>query len=183
MYKEMAPDVFYNPKPLTYDYGCVMIYFTFLNLTSLTMQLNHNHIYTIQNNRDMFGIEDKPHTTLLYGLHSNVDVKDVAEKLSDIEYSVCKVDNISLFQNKYDVLKYDVSGSGLYESNEMLKQFPHTTDYPTYHPHLTIAYLKSGTGDRYVRKFKKTSHQLRPNYLVYTTTTGKKYQIDIKVKK
>ena len=177
-WSEVKP-LIYNPNPPSYDYGCVMLYFTFYDLPIIHSQITPSHVYILQNDKSMFGLERTPHTTLLYGLHSNVNVEDVDKKLSDLKYSECLVDNISLFENKYDVLKYDVSGSSLHEANAILTQFPHTTDYPIYHPHLTIAYLKSGFGSRYVTRFKKTKYKLKPTHLVYTKPNGKEYQIDI----
>jgi hypothetical protein len=48
------------------------------------------------------------------------------------------------FENElYDVLKFDVKREkSLFDCNKDLMKFPHTTDYPDYHPHLTISYLK-----------------------------------------
>jgi 2'-5' RNA ligase len=34
--------------------------------------------------------------------------------------------------------------------NEKLSILPHTTDFPDYNPHITIAYVKKGKGKKYV---------------------------------
>ena len=159
-----------------------MLYFTFYELPYIHSQIMPSHTYILPNDTLMFGLERIPHTTLLYGLHSNVTVEDVATRLGDLQYSECLVDNISMFKKKYDVLKYDVSGSGLHEANTILTEFQHTTCYSIYHPHLTIAYLKSGFGGRYVTKFKNTKYKLKPTHLVYTKPNGKEYHIDIQIK-
>lgn len=181
IWREVKPLIF-KERGSSYDFGCVMLYFTFYDLHTMQSYISPSHLYILQNDKDMFGLESKPHTTLLYGLHDNVDITDVANKLDNIEYSACEVTNLSLFENKYDVLKYDVSGSNLHESNTLLKQLPNTNEYPIYQPHLTIAYLKSGFGDRYVKRLGKFNYTLKPSHLVYTTPNGKEYEIDIKVK-
>jgi hypothetical protein len=60
--------------------------------------------------------------------------------------------------DKYDVLKFDVryptkSGAFLHKINSKLQELPHTNGFPDYHPHSTIAYLKSGSGKKYIEKF------------------------------
>ena len=48
-----------------------------------------------------------------------------------------------------------------------MKRFPHTSDFPNYHPHMTIAYVKKGTGKYYIKDFKKEK-TLVGNELVFT---------------
>ena len=178
---ELNPIIFREKS--SYDYGYVMLYFRFNDLPSLHYRISSTHLYTLKNDIDKFGLDGNPHTTLLNGLEHNVDVSDVDRALENFEYSNCELSNISLFEKKYDVLKYDVSGSNLHESNKALSKLPHTTEYSVYRPHLTIAYLKSGLGERYVKRFKKTKYNLQPKHIVYTKPNGKEYKIDIKYKK
>jgi 2'-5' RNA ligase len=37
----------------------------------------------------------------------------------------------------------------------MTENFEYTTDYPDYHPHITIAYLKPGCGKKYAEELKE----------------------------
>jgi 2'-5' RNA ligase len=131
-----------------FEYGCVMLYFTFHEINKIHDAIDPNHIYTEEEDRS-YGLEDEPHTTLLFGLHPEVTTEDVKKVLDNYTYSTCKVHNASLFENpKYDVLKFDVKGDNLHETNKDLKQYPFTSDFPNYHPHLTIGYLKPGTGKK-----------------------------------
>jgi 2'-5' RNA ligase len=169
---------------LTYDYGCVMLYFSFPEINKIHDSINPSHIYT-EDGDTTYGLEDEPHTTLLYGLHNEVTLEDVSDVLDNYTYYTCKIHNPSLFENeKYDVLKFDVDGDNLHQTNADLKQFPFTSNYPNYHPHLTIAYLKPGMGKKYVdmlNKAKANEFWLAPQYAVYSEVDGTKTKINIRV--
>lgn len=99
---------------------------------------------------DTKGIEDEPHITVLYGLHTD-DVNDVKNVLKDFTGSITvKLGKISLFKNdKFDVLKIDVESDDLKKLNSIIKTLKNENKYPVYHPHLTLAYVKKGTCDKY----------------------------------
>lgn len=167
-------------KNQTYDYGCAMIYFNFPEINYLHKLIDANHIYT-EDGDGSFGLETEPHTTLLYGLHDVVSLDDVKGVFNNHTFHTCRIHKPSLFQNeKFDVLKFDVSGPSLHDANAQFRTFPHTNDYPDYHPHLTIAYLKPGFGQRYVRKLGQIEYMLKPIYGVYSEPTGTKTKIDLK---
>jgi 2'-5' RNA ligase len=76
---------------------------------------------------------------------------------------------VSLFENaKYDVLKFDVENPVLAEINTELSKLPHTTNFPDYHPHATIGYLKPGTGKKYVDLFNGDRHDVSAHKIVYS---------------
>lgn len=162
-----------------YDYGCVMLYFNFPEIKNIHSLINPNDIYT-EDGDSTFGLEENPHTTLLYGLHDDVTEDDVRNVVNDFNYGPCKLTNPSLFNSeKYDVLKYDVSGSNLHETNEELSKLPHTTSFPDYHPHLTIGYIKKGEGQKYADKLKELQFKLDPTHIVYSLPSGGEVNIII----
>jgi hypothetical protein len=79
-------------------------------------------------------------------------------------------------------LKFDIKGDNLHETNADLQQYPFTSNFPDYHPHMTIAYLKPGTGKRYVKMLKGIEYDLLPQYAIYSKPDGEKDKIKIKVK-
>lgn len=168
----------------TYDYGCVMLYFDFPEIQKIHKLISPSDVYTEEGD-NTYGLEDEPHTTLLYGLHEGVSNVDVDETLSRYTYYTCKIHNPSLFENeKYDVLKFEVEGDNLHETNADLKKFPHTTSFPDYNPHLTIAYLKKGEGRKYVNMLNKAGLNefwLAPQYGVYSKPNGGKSYIQIRI--
>lgn len=165
----------------SYDYGCVMLYFNFPEIKNIHERINSNDLYEEESDNS-YGIEHEPHTTLLYGLHDNVSLEDVKKAIDNITFSTCIIKNPSLFENeKYDVFKFDVSGEGLKQANEKLKNYPYTSDFPNYHPHLTIAYLKPGEGKKYEKMFKDLEYELVPEFAVYSKPDGTKEKIKINI--
>jgi hypothetical protein len=79
------------------------------------------------------------------------------------------------------VLKFDIKGDNIHETNKDLQQYPFTSNFPDYHPHMTIAYLKPGTGKRYAKMLKEFEYDLIPQYVVYSKPNGDKDKIKIKV--
>lgn len=166
-------------KKQTYDYGCVMLYFDFPEMENLHSQIDEEHIYT-EDNDNSYGLETEPHCTLLYGLHDNVSTEMVENIMKNYAFGSCTIKNASLFENeKFDVLKFDVEGDGLHDCNKDLCKFPHTTNFPDYHPHMTIAYLKPGMGKEYAEMFKDKVETLKPKYVVYSKADGGKDIIKI----
>jgi len=162
-----------KPKNV-HDFGCAMLYYDFPKMKELHECIEEGDIYTEEND-DSYGLEDEPHVTLLYGLHDGVDDEHVREICMSHKFENLLLENISSFENeKYDVLKFDVKGKGLHECNSKLANLPHTNDYPNYHPHSTIAYLKPGKSKGYIEKLKGASHQISPKMIVYSKPSGEK---------
>lgn len=164
-----------------FEYGCVMLYFDFPEMEKLHGKINSEDIYTKDGD---YGLETEPHTTLLYGLHSEVTDDDVKKVLARHSFGPCQISNASLFENAdYDVLKFDVDGNGLHECNKDLREYPYTTNFPNYHPHLTIGYLKPGTGKRNANLLEGKQYTLEPKYAVFSKTDGTKSKFKINEKK
>lgn len=179
-------------KPV-YEYGCVMLYFNPIkDFVSFQNNIKSDDLYTADDNGG-YGLETEPHCTLLYGLHEEVELKTIVEILNGITFGNCLVHNPSLFENeKFDVLKLDVTYPPapqyggikfLHTTNKELSKLPHTTSYPDYHPHMTIGYLKSGLGKKYVDELKTgvSAFVLKPTHAVYSQPDGTKTNIDIKL--
>lgn len=101
------------------------------------------------------GRETDPHVTVKYGLHTS-DAEDVASALKDESPISMKVGKASLFpatdKRQSDVIKFDVDSPDLHRLNAKLSKLPNTTTFPDYHPHLTVAYVKPGMGQKYLSK-------------------------------
>lgn len=170
-----------NENKQVYDYGCVMLYFNDDNIKEMYGKINPEDLYV---EGDGFGLETEPHCTLLYGLHPEVTLEDIESVLDNYTYYTCKAHNLSIFENElYDVLKYDIKGDGLRQTNEELKTFPYTSNYPNYNPHMTIAYLKPGKGKEYVENLTKEYSELlmSPQHVVYSTNDGTKNKINVRI--
>ena len=106
--------------------------------------------------KEQYGRETESHVTALYGLTGGGDdAAAVGKAVAGYGPVKFKVGKLSVFSNPdapYDVLKADVESSALHGLNGDLRKLEHKSDFPDYHPHLTIAYLKKGAGAKYVGK-------------------------------
>lgn len=157
-----------------YEYGCSMVYFDMPFMEAIQKIIDTDDVYEIDDKG--YGFEDEPHVTLLFGLHDEQVTEEEIFKSSMVEnigdITLC---NLSAFENEeYDVLKFDVEGDWLHEANDNLTKLPHTTDYPDYHPHCTIAYLKSGTAKNYIDLFKNVQLEITPKEIVYSKPNKEK---------
>ena len=140
------------------EFGCLMLDLNIKNWNKITDIIKREDVYDVPG----YGIEDTPHTTALFGfIPDKVAPEDVVEftkKAMGKESKIkVKLKEISMFENKdYDVLKFDVFSVDLHKLNKKLREeFPYKNDYPDFHPHITIAYVKSGSGKKYIKKLKK----------------------------
>jgi 2'-5' RNA ligase len=171
---------FVNEKKQTYDYGCVMLYFDFTEMNKIHDAIDPIDVYT-EDDDQSYGYETEPHCTLLYGLHEGVTTEEVQAILDKYKYDLLDAHNASLFENeKYDVLKFDIAGKNLHEANADLKQHPFTSDFPDYHPHMTIAYLKPGKGKRWANMLDGHRFKVKPTHAIYSKPSGEKDRIEIK---
>ena len=164
----------------SYSSGCVMLYFDFPTINKIHDGINPDDLYEEEGDRT-YGIEDEPHCTLLYGLEEQVTVAEVKEILDRHTFGTCKVHNASLFENDYDVLKFDVKGDSLHACNKALCELPYNNKYPDYNPHMTIAYLNKGTGKKYCERMKGHEYDLVPTHAVFSQPDGTKTKIDISI--
>jgi hypothetical protein len=163
----------------TYDSNCAMLYFDFPVMQQIHKEISANDIYNSEKDGG-FGLEDEPHCTLLYGLKPDVSLQQVKEKLKGFDFNECLAHNISLFENdEYDVLKFDIKGDNLHAANKTLCELPYSSDYPDYHPHMTVAYLKPGKGNKYLTILNAQEHSLKPLHIVYSMTDGSKHIINL----
>jgi 2'-5' RNA ligase len=67
------------------------------------------------------------------------------------------------------VLKFDVESEDLNKLNKVFSDYPNTNKFPDYHPHCTIAYLKSGKAAKYIKKAKDlVNMDIKPDKIVYS---------------
>jgi hypothetical protein len=156
-----------------FDYGCLMLNLEIPKWEYLEKSfIKPEDLYTDEVG---FGIEDKPHTTILYGFHDDEDTPAKLKKLLKNEKGIeISLDAITIFEgDKYDVLKFDVQSDDLVRLNKLMKDnFEYTNSFPNYHPHMTIAYVKKGEGKKYCGKMKENV-VYRSYNIVYSCPNGK----------
>lgn len=145
-----------NENDAPRKFGCLMLQFDEEGWKDeVESMIDENDLYEEEEGH---GLELEPHCTVLYGFHDDEfsldKCMDMLVPSEDVKVSTKK---ISLFENeKYDVLKYDIESEDLNRLNsEFSDSFKNTNDYPEYHAHCTIAYLKPGMGKKYVKDVEK----------------------------
>lgn len=184
--KENLRKILLEKKGDSHDYGCAMLFFKIpkKKWNELQSMIDDDDIYTVEGDRS-YGREDEPHVTLLYGLHATIPdekVEEISKKMEIVELNLKK---ISIFENeKFDVVKFDIIGDSkkkLSKMNSEYAKLPHTTDYPDYHPHSTIAYVKAGTGKKYIKTLSDDEAiTVKPTEIVYSKANGDKEKYKLK---
>lgn len=129
-----------------FKYGCV--YLKIKNIDKLSKIKNIIKEKDLDPNENLVSTY---HVTILYGLDINVSTEQVKEKIKDIRIDEIIVTGMSLFENDNDVLKLDVFADyQMLEMRDRLKELPNEEKYPEYNPHITLAYLISGEGKKYI---------------------------------
>lgn len=163
---------FLNETDESHKFGCVMAYFDTNKWDSLIHIIDQKDLA----NGDK-SLELEPHVTILYGLHNNINHSKVLETIRSFPNVSVFLNNISLFENDVDVVKFDIKNDMLASLNNELLEFPNSNKYPIYKPHTTIAYCKKGTGQKYVGNILPI--KLTSTYYIYSLADGTKYKIDI----
>lgn len=141
-------------------YGCVMAE------PNKIKDWEENHLSGIDEediydtDEEDYGLEEQPHITILYGIHEDeIDPSVIVDMIEQrMEPFSIQISEIDIFENDdYDVVKYNVPVTDtLKEYREMFENsFENTQTFDGYHPHMTIAYVKSGTGKKYKKKLDK----------------------------
>lgn len=96
------------------------------------------------------GREENPHITVKFGLHAD-DATELSRLVADAEPIAIQLGPCGVFTGpEHDVVRIDVIGEGIKELNAMIaRSMQHTDTHPEFIPHITIAYVKPGLGQRY----------------------------------
>ena len=165
---------------VTYDYGCVMLYFDMAKEDWKKVQdlIKDEDISEIEG---VDGRESEPHVTILYGIHKDVKDSEVEEIVKEFVAPEITLNKIGTFENENDVVKFDISCKELHEMNKKLKELSHTSKFPNYEPHSTIAFVKGGKGKEYKQTLsKEDSIILKPHKIVYSKPDGTKRKYEFK---
>ena len=152
-----------------YDYGSVMAKVKDEDSQKI-LEFNNNFIpeQVLYNEGFGHGREKDPHVTVKYGLTKSYSPNEMQQILNGIKPFMLIVGGISIFKNpNFDVVKFDVDGKELRELNQIFSSLPNRDTHPEYHGHLTLAYVKRGEGNKFIRPSSKIA-RIEINELVYS---------------
>lgn len=184
--RKILREAILKKRKRVYEFGCVMVN---LNVNSndwnrIHDMIDEDDIYLGDEDTESdggYGRELDPHVTVLFGIHDDVPDADVENLIEKCEKPEIELQKISAFKNEnFDVLKFDVKSSDMHKLNKMFKSLPYTTNYPDYHPHATICYLKSGTADKYIKKLSKIEPiDITCDTIIYSKPDGSKKKYNL----
>jgi 2'-5' RNA ligase len=140
-------------------YGCVMMESKISNWEEYhTAGIDEDDVY-IKPHDKSYGLEEIPHVTVVYGIHEDeIDEETISNVMEEnMKPLTVTIEEVDIFEGKdYDVVKYNIPVTDqLMKYRKLFLKFPNTQSYPEYKPHMTIAYVKPGTGKKYKRKLRE----------------------------
>lgn len=129
------------------------------------------------------GREDFPHITVVYGLDT-ANPNAIKPLLEGIDPIKVELGDVSVFKNDdYDVVKVDVISKQLDELNKKISELstPGQT-FDTYQPHITIAYVKKGEGEKYIGDQRFKGQSITLDNLTFSGKDGKATTLPLGVK-
>ena len=165
------------------DYSCVQVNVP-IELASQIMKWGRQNIA----DRDVYsegkekGRENEMHVTVKYGLHtaSDKELRHLFEDYHPFKVSLGKITKFTT-DDKYDVVKIDVSSDELHDLHDVIgKTMDNTDEHPVYRPHLTISYVKKGTCEDLVGRDDFEGRNFMVDEIVFSSKSGKKNKISIK---
>jgi len=140
-------------------YGCVMMDANIKNWAEFhTAGIDEKDVY-LKPYDDSYGLEEQPHVTIVYGIHEEeVDPQRMADLIEHyMKPLTVIIREVDFFPGKeYDVVKYNVPLTGRLQGyRDIFMQLPNTQNFPEYHPHMTLAYVKPGAGEKYKSQLRE----------------------------
>jgi 2'-5' RNA ligase len=128
------------------------------------------------------GAEDEIHITVKYGFHTE-SPEEFKEILKDVKPFKVKIGEMSIFKadegRDSDVVKLDIHSLELHKLNKLVSKVKNTSKYKEYIPHLTIAYVKKGLGEKYKKKNMFKGEEFEVTELTFSSSNGKKTVIKL----
>jgi 2'-5' RNA ligase/Mlc titration factor MtfA (ptsG expression regulator) len=139
------------------------------------------------------GREPEPHVTVKFGLHT--DDAEAVRKLIESEPPIrVRIGKSSVFPateasgqrggSQHDVVKLDVHSEDLHRLNaKIASALEHTDTHPEYKPHVTLAYVKPGVGQKYVGMTDLEGTETTIDHVVFSGKGGQKVEIPLRGKR
>lgn len=168
------------------NYGCVMLFCDIPDWEKLTHRIvKEEDLYDSVEEPGEYGYEDKPHITVIYGLHHDeiLDESVIYNIIKEMPELKVSVKEIGVFENDdkpFDVVKFDINPTkALLKYRDEFLELPNTQTFPEYNPHMTIAYVQKGKGKKH-RRILKEPLKFKFTKGVYSDPKYRKSYFDLK---
>lgn len=125
------------------------------------------------------GREDHTHVTVKYGL-TTIDPKKIEDIVCDVEPFEIELGDVILFkQPEYHVVVIKVKGPKLHQLHKKISKLKNVDKWPTYRPHITVAYVQPGTADHLNGNKKFNGTKITVDKVQFASSDGKKKTIKL----
>lgn len=138
----------------------------------------------VQDEKGSMGREDEIHVTVLYGVEDDVP-EAVAKVIKGLPSFEVRLGLVTLFRKKdeYDVVKIDAEAPELHAFNKAIREgVPCKVTFPEYVPHVTIAYVKKGAGDKFLGSDEFRGKTFKADHVVFKNKNKESTEIPLKGK-
>jgi len=170
-------------KNKTYDFSSVQVTIEDALRKQLLRESMRIRSADLYREKPGYGREDDPHVTVKYGIHSTYPT-EIKPYLREVDKITIKLGKVSLFSNPdsdYEVVKIDIiDKGGLRKLNRLISEnLEHTDSFPEYKPHITLAYVKKGTGKNYTGNSPLTGKTYEARAVTFTGHEGNRVDMDL----
>lgn len=163
-----------------YRYGVVMLEIPNINWDEIIKMIDPEDLY--HEKGKSYGIQHNPHVTLLFGLHKGVSPRSVKQIFKSFDNKIdIEINGIDTFETNpyFDVVKFNVNPQGaLQYLFDRLSELPNSNEFPNFMPHITIAFVKKGTGKKYINpEYKHIIRNIKN--VTYSMSNGMKSHFDV----
>ena len=131
---------------------------------------------------DLVEFEQIPHITVKYGIHDSSPEKTF-NLVSPLLYNgiVCTIERTELFEGQdSDAVVLKVESEYIRKLNNIITaNIPNVTTFPEYIPHITLGYVRKGTGNLYKGKNLLDLFSLTVGEFQFSSSTGMVFDYNI----
>ena len=159
--------------------GCVMMKLDIPSWDNICSLIAPEDVYSPDEDH---GIEHNPHITILFGFYSFVATNDVLNILRKFPSPKATFGKIGIFEDHpdFDIAMIKVDSEDLVKMNIALSNLPCERTFPTFKPHVTIAYLNKGTAKKYEGMEVDFPEELVLTEAIYSMPNGAKISFELK---
>ncbi len=139
-----------------------------------------NILYTDSNDSSYGYTDQDVHCTIKYGFYPDLSKRDLAQVLHQVKPFKVRLKSLNQFNSEnYDVVKFEVEKDEILSKlRDICDEFPNEDQYPEYNPHMTMAYVKSGT---FPNTKSDLNIELPITRFMYSDSNGKNTYINLKI--
>ena len=141
-------------------------------IQQLHQQIDPEDLYVEDNPQSSltYGLETEPHVTVAPCLRNNTNLESVKRFLRPLKEYGLELTGLTVFENRYfDVLVCTVKRcAALFETNAEISEYFILRNRYEFNPHVTVAFLKKGRGQKYATLHLPEGVVLEPKCFSYS---------------